>query len=565
MMMLAETQNVCEHHKYDCEIHHQIGEKEQKGFTMAAYKVLLVDDEVQALESIRNKIKWEELGFMVADTATNGAIAMELVEKVQPDVVITDIKMPYVDGLEMAKRLNRDYPNIHIIIFTGFDEFSYAKAAVHLEVEEYLLKPVNAGELSECLRKLKDTLDKEREEKLNVEKLTDYFNNSLPLLQSNFFVSLIEGRVGEKEFDKLLFDYRIAMKAPFYVCVLFHTSTHHVPEGISPLLLAMSVEQEIKKRLAKERECQVFSYLGNTVFVTGLSCENEVTSLIDACDRFCHWAYRIMGAVVTAGVGGAVNRLFHINLSYDGAREALSYRVLYGTKRAISISEIVPQEKETAAETEDTRLHDLFEAIHLGKHDEIVQTATEEVKRLHKNAKNFGQYKMAMMETVSSFYRFCNSNFVDLSDLTGDEHLYEKLLEMDEATLTGWMCDTSLTVADKLKELRNASSRNLVNDAKNIVINRYMDPELSLDTVCSKLGVSNSYFSTVFKKETGTSFVSFLTDYRMSHAMRLLTETGDKSYVIAGKVGYTDANYFSYVFKKQFGMSPSKYRTEHNV
>ena len=115
---------------------------------MEKYKVLLVDDEAEVIEVIEQRIQWDDLGFTVVGNATNGVKALELVEKLQPDVVITDIKMPYMDGLELSRRLNRDYQNIHIIIFTGFDEFEYAKEAVHLEVEEYMLKPINATELS---------------------------------------------------------------------------------------------------------------------------------------------------------------------------------------------------------------------------------------------------------------------------------------------------------------------------------------------------------------------------------------------------------------------------------
>lgn len=174
------------------------------GVQHGKYKVLLVDDEAEVIEVIEQRIQWDDLGFTVVGNATNGVKALELVEKLQPDVVITDIKMPYMDGLELSRRLNRDFQNIHIIIFTGFDEFEYAKEAVHLEVEEYMLKPINATELSDCLKRLKDTLDREREEKLNVTRLENYFNAALPVLQNNFFVSLIEGRVTEENCGKFL-------------------------------------------------------------------------------------------------------------------------------------------------------------------------------------------------------------------------------------------------------------------------------------------------------------------------------------------------------------------------
>ena len=137
---------------------------------MTTYKVLLVDDEEEVRNAIEQRISWEELGFEVIGKAQNGVKAMEIAEKLQPDVVITDIKMPYMNGLELARNLKEENPGVRILILTGFDEFEYAKEAVHLEIEEYILKPVNANELSECLKRLKNVLDKEREEKLSTVK-----------------------------------------------------------------------------------------------------------------------------------------------------------------------------------------------------------------------------------------------------------------------------------------------------------------------------------------------------------------------------------------------------------
>lgn len=154
---------------------------------MTTYKVLLVDDEEEVRNAIEQRINWEELGFEVIGKAQNGVKAMEIAEKLQPDVVITDIKMPYMNGLELARNLKEENPGVRILILTGFDEFEYAKEAVHLEIEEYILKPINANELSECLKRLKNVLDKEREEKLNVRKLEQYLHR-FPSCTSNKFL-----------------------------------------------------------------------------------------------------------------------------------------------------------------------------------------------------------------------------------------------------------------------------------------------------------------------------------------------------------------------------------------
>ena len=154
---------------------------------MTTYKVLLVDDEEEVRNAIEQRINWEELGFEVIGKAQNGVKAMEIAEKLQPDVVITDIKMPYMNGLELARNLKEENPGVRILILTGFDEFEYAKEAVHLEIEEYILKPINANELSECLKRLKNVLDKEREEKLNVRKLRAVLHR-FPSCTSNKFL-----------------------------------------------------------------------------------------------------------------------------------------------------------------------------------------------------------------------------------------------------------------------------------------------------------------------------------------------------------------------------------------
>ena len=531
---------------------------------MEQYKVILVDDEAEVIDIMEAKIRWSELGFEVVGSAKNGVKALELVEKLQPDVVLTDIRMPYMDGLELSRKLNQDYPNIYIILCTGFDEFEYAKEAVHLDIKEYLLKPISSAELSESLMRLKENLDKEREEKLNVRKLENYFQESLPALQSNLFISLMEGRVSEEDYARFSAAYQVNMKGPLFCCIVFHTSENHVPEGMNPLLLSMSVEREIRQRLVEKWHCKEFLYLGNTVLIMEMGSEEQMVPITDECDRFCRWAYRVMGAVVTAGIGTVCDNLFNINLSYEGAREAVSYRVLYGTQRAINIREIVPKEQATLSQLEEGRMHDLFRAIRVGNPEKIEEAVQKEIQKMHKHTVTIGQYHLAAMETVSNFYKFCANNSFDFNEIAGNvPNLYEKVPQMDESSLTSWMNEMARMISEELKTARNSTSHRLVTEAQLLVREKYMDASISLDVVCSILGVSNSYFSSVFKKETGKSFISYLTDYRMDIAEELILSGETKSYKVAEKVGYLDANYFSYVFKKRFGVSPSKYRARH--
>lgn len=224
----------------------------------------------------------------------------------------------------------------------------------------------------------------------------------------------------------------------------------------------------------------------------------------------------------------------------------------------------MPKEQKMLSQPEESRMRELFRAIRVGNRERIENAVRKEIEKLYKKTETLGQYSMSTMEIVSSFYKFCANNSIDFHEVSGDvQILYEKVPQMDESSLTSWVMETALKINEKLKKARNSASVRLTIEAQDIVKEKYMDPEISLDVVCAVIGVSNSYFSSIFKKEMGKSFISYLTDYRMDVAAELILNTDEKSYTIAERVGYQDANYFSYVFKKKFGVSPSKYRAKH--
>lgn len=528
------------------------------------YTVLLVDDEEEVIQVIMRKINWEELGFFVIGSAGNGVKALELVEEYQPDVLVTDIKMPYMDGMELSNRVKTEFPATKILLFTGFDEFEYAKEAIHLEVEEYILKPVSSAELKAIFSQLKIKLDQEINEKRNVETLQKYYLESLPLLRADFYSGLIEGRVHEDEISRYLSDCQLSFSGPFFCCLVIHISSSQEAGTIDPLLLAASVREHAKERLGKRWQAKSFAYLGNTVLILQLGSENEVWELTDECDRFCRYAKRMLGAVVTIGIGQICENILELPRSYSSAREAVSYRAVYGASRAINIKEIVPQKMDRSVVSSEEELSDLFRMIRVGSEQEIADAVNRYFLHTSFTEKPLQQHYMERMELLSMLLRFSANNGIAMGEDTEDMgRLYSSLLDMDPDALKNWLLEVSFSFREQLIRVRSSSTESLVTGAMEYVQNHFADANLSLDDVCASLGVSNSYFSTVFKRETGNSFIGYLTDYRLDRAARLLIETSEKSYMIARQVGYSDPNYFSYVFKKRFGASPSKYRTEH--
>lgn len=528
------------------------------------YTLLLVDDEEEVIEVIARKVKWEELGFEVIGHANNGYKAMEMLEESQPDVVMTDIRMPYMDGLELCAHIKERYPATKILIFTGFDDFEYAKEAVHLEIEEYILKPLNAVEITEVFGRLKKKLDQELSEKKNTDLLRKYYSESLPLLQANFYSTLIEGRIPEKEIKKYLRDYQINLEGPLYCCLVIHTSASQVPQGMDIRLLTISVDRQAEESFEEKWGTRKFMYLDETIMIVQLRSAAQITELTDECDRFCKYINHVMGAKVTIGIGQVCDNILDLSKSYQNAKDAVSYRVLYGSNKAINLSEIAPQRKISTDINEGTELSKLFKMICLGSKEDVEKAVEVYMEHNFIAHNSLEKYHVAVMELISELYHFMTNNQLDTVSMPGGiGSLYDELSNLEPQILKKWLLRFCFRLHDEMADARYNSKKSLIDRAKEYVQNNYQQENLGLDDICRDLGVSNSYFSSMFKKETGNSFVGYLTEYRMEKAARMLVETTEKSYIIAQSVGYADPNYFSYVFKRQYGVSPSKYRTEY--
>ncbi len=531
---------------------------------MELYTLLLVDDEEDVVRAIMRRTDWDALGFSVAGYATNGAMALELVERLQPDVVMTDIRMPYMDGLELSERVKKEYPATKVLFFSGFDEFEYAREAVRLEAEEYILKPVNSAELSGVLSRLKEKLDRESEERRNIKMLRRHYLKSLPALQESFYVALLERKVPEDEIPDLLRDYGVSMPGPFYCCLIAHTSAARQAGDINPLFLSASVQKHIEERIGERWNARCFSYLGDAVMFAQLARPEDVSELTDDCDRFCRYAVRALRCAVTVGIGHVCAGIMELSGSYKAAREAVCYRAIYGVSRAIFIQEISTMRPGRPAMGADVPLSRLIRAIYLDSAKDVEKAAEKYLDEVFYPEKSLQAHYVDIMDLVGALYRVAEGHGVDPQGLLGDiRHLFGRLFDLDAGALRAWLMSICLSLQDSLSAARNHSANSLVVQAKEFIKDHYAEEAFSLDSVSRALGVSNSYLSTIFKKATGNSMVGYLTECRLANAARLLLETDDKSYAIAECVGYSDPNYFSYVFKRRYGLSPTKYRTEH--
>ncbi len=526
------------------------------------YNVMLVDDEEEVRIAIEKKINWQELGFKVVATAENGQDALEKALESQPDVVMTDINMPFLNGLEFSKQLKSELPATKFVIFSGYDEFEYAKEAIELSAEEYILKPIDSEELYQLFSRLKNRLDDELDQRRNLETLEKYYQESIPFFREQFLIGLIEGHIEPERIDEIAYEYGEDIKGNFYAVGILKLSFDEKEiNKDTKRLLSLSLNQLTKERLSSCRNYHCLNYLGNVIVLGCFNSRDEYDDFVMDLDRICKLSAKLLLKNTTAGVGGMVTDLKDLFSSFKAAREAVSYRILLDDNQAISIKDVEPK-KQSVNLFENDSVNRILKEIKIGSQEGLKASIHEFFSNLSKNGVALYHLKLSILEAYFELVKLAkNYDLRDEEEQLKDKTIFEFLEQMESLEqVEKWFEHKCYLVKETVNKNRLDSTGLMIEKAKEYIAEHYSESKLSVDSLCSYLNVSPNYFSSIFKKHTGLSFVSYLTDLRLKKAVDLLENTDEKAYIIAGMIGYDEPNYFSYVFKKSYGMSPSKYR-----
>lgn len=535
---------------------------------MNLYKIMLVDDEEEVRKSIIRKIDWQNAGFEVLGDAENGEDALEKIEQNEPDVVLTDIKMPYMDGLTMAEKIRQNYPSIKIVIFSGFDEFEFAKRAIKLNVIEYILKPVNVEELTAILKKIRKNLDEEIEQKRNVNLLRESYVKSLPIIREHFLNDLVHGGMDEDIISEKLKEYEIDINhAQKWVTAAVHLeSDENVDETLSlhkeRELIPISISRIIEEKLEGLYRFIMFHSSFETILIAAVDEGNSQAALVALLGDICKETKKILEVSVTIGVGESCSSLSEIGASFRSALNALGYRAVTGSGGLIYIRDVEPVSYEKL-QFDSYMESDLIAAVKFGPKTKIETVVGKLVSRMEESRVHYRQYQAYILAVINVLTQMTQQYDLKIADMFGVETDYFEILTKVEKAenIRQYLLDVAFKMNAALEEERSNTTKNVIQEAKRYIKENYQDPELSVEKICRRLHMSAAYFSTMFKKETGQAYIAYLTEVRLNKAVDLLMTTEDKTYIIAEKVGYPEQNYFSYVFKKRFGVSPTKYRS----
>ncbi len=532
------------------------------------YTVLVAEDEFEVREAIVSGTDWAGLGFRVTDSAENGQEAWELFAKGAPDLLLTDIRMPFMDGLQLAERVKRHYPGTRVVILSGYDEFEYAQRALKLSVDEYVLKPFSSGDLAHVLAKVRTVLDEEAAEKRDVEQLREHYRRSLPVLRENFLATLMTRPLKRRELEEKSALYDIQLTGvSFQVAVVSLDAAAPRPSTISEdqeLLLFASLN--IAEEIAAARNLgRVFLHQGQVVLLT-ITQEDDTQAVtlatMEAAEEIRQAIERYLKQTVTIGIGVVIQEPAGLSYSYKDAVLALDYRVILGGNRVISIADVEQRHVEKMR-FDELKEQSLVRCLKTGTAEELKEIVEGLFQGLAEAPVSVKEYQLYLMEIVTAVLRAAKDADADLDDLFG-EHM-ATLAELYRfrtlAEAKAWLLGICTRLMGSIAVVRQSALHNLVEEAIAYTRANYGDNELSINKVCGRLHISAGYFSSIFKKETKLTFVAYLLHIRMEAAKELLRTTDLRALEIAEKVGYAEPNYFSFSFKKHVGMSPKEYRS----
>ena len=529
-------------------------------------KVFLAEDEFIIREGIKNNIDWQAYGYEFCGEASDGELAFPLIQKTRPDILITDIKMPFVDGLALSRLVKKELPETEIIILSGYEEFDYAKEAIQIGVARYLLKPINGETLLQEIDSVAEIiLGKQKEKEIREKYQKEMEENSLRD-QMDLFQHLVTGDCSMEELLSVADKLDLKIMAPWYSIVLLKIqSMKHDYEEYSGSIVA--VDERIVK-LAEPEHVLIFDRaLEGRAFLFKADSEEELLAyqkeyLGDVKEVLSGYAnLRYFG-----GIGTPVNRLREIPASFEDASHAFAHRYLVAESCILDSSLLM---QEGAAEHEDFRISavnpeqidraKMQEFLRTGDLDEVVYFVDEFFGKLDGGAMKsriFRQY--ITMDAYFSIVDFLKGLGLQKDEIEAPDQ--DSSILQDEKSAMDYIVRI-MNKALVLREKR-ASSRyeDVVSEVIHYIEDNYAQEELSLNLLASHVNFSPNHLSMIFSQQTGQTLIRYLTDYRMNRAKELLRCSSKKSSVISMEVGYKDPHYFSYLFKKTQGMTPTQYR-----
>ncbi len=533
-----------------------------------ALKVFLAEDESVVREGLRDNIPWQQFGYQFVGEAGDGEMALPLIRKTRPVVLITDIKMPFMDGLALSHIVGQEFPEMKIIIISGYDDFEYARQAIQEGVEQYLLKPITRRTLQKTLTEVKEKIESEQEQKNYLNKYQDDMHEYEQFFLRTFFEKVFAGQIPVQEIYEEAQKHSLDINAPFYNLVLIDVKEKENRKKAGEVC-QKCYEELMRFLLRFSNYYLVFRW---NIDIYGVMIKGEEENIAERTDKCMEGIAQICAQYEEeidwhAAAGSPIERFSQLSACYQKLNHIFNYRFFEPSKHILSEK----QADELSAENRKGA----FEVVDMNKtNPELIRSFL--AKGQKEEAGEFvGNFLRGMEQALHSRifwdYTLLNVRFAVLSyvaelGVTQDEFLQSisvkdvQKMEISLENMRNYIEDM-LTQAICCRDRENESQgRKTLNKSLEYIEENYMRESLSLNEIAAAQEVSPNYFSAMFSQEMQMTFVEYVTRKRMEKARELLRDTDMRANEIALAVGYKNPHYFSFVFKKTQGCTPREYR-----
>lgn len=528
------------------------------------YRILLADDEGLVLETMKKLIDKNFGNTCIVECAKTGREVIETAEVFRPDIAIMDIQMPGINGIDAMAEIKKGNPNTIFIIMSAFNKFDYAKRAIDLGVIEYLTKPANPGKITATLERTIQIVEQERRQRKSDLEIKEKLEIVVPIIESGLIYTILfhDDFTGESENFKSLLGIEGDLG---YLMILEFANEMKDGTLVNPIGTSVRVDksyQTIREIIKEFFDCIVGTVMSNRIIVFVPSSSKEETyhervQIInrarDLIVKICHKE----DLYVRIGIG-SVKELAQVKESYIEANKALRY--MSGTVSHIDDLTVEGKIEENYPRNTELNMFDLL------KKGQLSQLLIEANNFFDWMVDTYGNYETDIKLKVLELAMVMEREAFTTGQMTyhfrdRSEYLESVMATQDYERLRTWFLDKITIACDYISSFREEQYSGIVTKAKKYIDANFHN-EISLDEVSQVVNISPYYFSKVFKDETGENFMKYLTNIRIEKAKELLADRNNTIKEVCLSVGYSDPNYFSRIFKKSVGITPTEFRGE---
>lgn len=534
-------------------------------------RILIADDDNiirRGLKAIIEKNLSKD--FLVVGEVSNGSAAIEIIIKDNIDLLITDIKMPVMDGMQLIKEISKLNIKTKIIVLSGFDEYKYVRESLKNGAVDYLLKPINKDAFIDLVKKIKNEKDMQIENELQSKMYLEKMELNKGILKECFLVDLVKENVLKKEYiEAKLMEFGINNSLDFLVAVIgIDDLTKTKIETVDSLkaTLLNSIKQKIESEFLLEKGIKVIM----------ATYKNEIIALfinedfhLKNIDEYVIKIIQVIKETVFAneeytfsmGISNMVQSIDDIHLAYTQAENAFKRRFYKGTNSIIVFLKNDDLLKPIDEEYIKVLLKLLINGIDMGDLKEVMSNISSIMLNIKENSIDSHSFKTIFSNIILKVYEFSKEfKEVEYSYLNDEDKLLFNIESIEiYKELEEYVLNTFEIIINKVNQIRKNRSAKIIEKAKEYILENY-SKDISLKSVSEYVFLNASYFSFLFKNETGKNFVDYLIETRVDVAKKLLHQPEIKVYEISKMVGYNETTSFNRTFKRIVGVAPSDYK-----